>query len=104
MPVKVLEKSSSYTKVELYDGTVGWIWNATISKRKFYIITEDSYIVDIDNKKIAIAKKNVLFEQIHCEEFINNEAYCKVNKNNIKGYLIKKNIWGIDSSSQENLN
>ena len=33
MPVKVLEKNSSYTKIELYDGTKGWVWNATVSKK-----------------------------------------------------------------------
>ena len=33
MPVKILEKNSSYTKIELYDGTKGWVWNATISKK-----------------------------------------------------------------------
>ena len=46
MPVKVLEKNSSYTKVELYDGTKGWVWNATTSKKKYYLIIEDSYIID----------------------------------------------------------
>ena len=44
MPVKILEKNSSYTKVELYDGTKGWVWNATISKKNYYIVIEDSYI------------------------------------------------------------
>ena len=38
MPVKVLEKSSSYTKIELYDGTVGWVWNATTSKKILFSI------------------------------------------------------------------
>ena len=57
MPVKVLEKNSTYTKVELYDGTKGWVWNATISKKKYYIVIEDSYIIDKNKKKIALVKK-----------------------------------------------
>ena len=35
MPVKVLDKSPSYTKVELYDGTIGWIRNSTISEKEY---------------------------------------------------------------------
>ena len=30
LPVKILEKGDTYSKVELRDGTIGWIWNATI--------------------------------------------------------------------------
>ena len=57
MPVKVLEKNSTYTKVELYDGTKGWIWNATISEKKFYMVIKDTYIFDKKNQKIALEKK-----------------------------------------------
>ena len=51
MPVKVLEKNSSYTKIQLYDGTKGWVWNATTSK-KIYLIKEDSYIIEKNKKKL----------------------------------------------------
>ncbi len=98
MPVKVLEKNSSYTKIELYDGTKGWVWNATTSKKKYYLILENTYIVDKSKKKVALAKKNVLFDQIRCTEVIQNEEYCKVSKNNFKGYIAKKSIWGISHS------
>ena len=100
MPVKVLEKNSTYTKVELYDGTKGWIWNATISKKKFYIVIEDTYIFNKKNKKIALVKKNVLFDQLKCNEMISGKDYCKVAKDGIKGYLYKKSIWGINQSTQ----
>ena len=98
LPVKVLEKNSAYTKVELYDGTKGWVWNATTSKKKYYIVIEDSYIIDKKQKKIAQVKKNVLLEQIKCTEFIEEQEYCKVSKDNIKGYLHKKSIWGFSDT------
>ena len=104
MPVKVLEKNYSYTKVELYDGTVGWVWNATTSKKKYYIVTKDSYVIDRNNKKIALVEKNVLLEQVNCNEFIEDQEYCKIRKNDLKGFLIKENIWGISNSNKENLN
>ncbi len=94
MPVKVLEKNSTYTRVELYDGTKGWVWNATVSKKKFYIITEDTYIFDKNHNKIALVKKNVLFNQVKCDVIIFDKVYCKVARDGIKGYLDKKSIWG----------
>ena len=95
MPVRVLEKNSIYTKVELYDGTQGWVWNATVSKNKFFIIIKDSFIVDKDLNKLAIVKKNVLIDQVKCDEEVSSKLYCKVNKNGIKGYLLKSSVWGI---------
>ena len=98
MPVKVLEKNSSYTKIQLYDGTKGWVWNATTSKKKYYLVMEDSYIIEKNKTKIALVKKYVLFDQIKCTEIIQNEEYCKVSINNFKGYIEKKSIWGIIDS------
>ncbi len=98
MPAKVLEKNSSYTKIELYDGTKGWVWNATISKKRYYLVIKDSYIIDKNKKKLALAKKNVLFNQVKCNEIIQNEEYCKIVIYNFKGYIAKKNIWGIIDS------
>ena len=100
MPVKVLEKNSTYTRVELYDGTKGWVWNATVSKKKFYIIIEDTYIFDKNLNKIALVKKNVLFNQIKCDVLISDKVYCKVAIDGIKGYLYKKSIWGTNQSIQ----
>ena len=35
-------------------------------KKKYYLIMEDSYIIEKNKTKIALAKKNVLFDQIKC--------------------------------------
>ena len=59
-------------------------------KKKYYLIIKDSYIIDKNKKKVALAKKNVLFDQIKCTEIIQNEEYCKVSINNFKGYIAKK--------------
>ena len=100
MPVKILEKNSSYTKVELYDGTKGWVWNATISKKNYYIVIEDSYIINKNKENTAFVKKNVLLDQVKCGVIIEKKEYCRVSKENIKGYLYKKSIWGINNFSQ----
>ena len=48
-------------------------------QKKILLVIEDSYIID-KKKKIALVKKNVLFDQIKCNEIIQNEEYCKVSK------------------------
>ena len=59
-------------------------------KKKYYLIIKDSYIIEKNKKKIALAKKNVLFDQVKCTEIIQNEEYCKVNKIILKDTLQKK--------------
>ena len=95
MPVKMLEKGSVYSKVELYDGTIGWVWNATISEKKSIIVLKDSYIFDRNKNNIAFVKKNVLLEKVKCNELVFNEKSCKIKIKNFKGYISEKNIWGI---------
>ena len=95
MPVKILEEGNTYSKVELYDGTIGWIWNATISKKKSIIVLKDSYIFDKKKSNIALVKRNVILDILKCDELISNTKSCKIKKNNIKGYISVKDIWGI---------
>ena len=62
-------------------------------KKKYYLVMEDSYIIEKNKTKIALVKKNVLFDQIKCTEIIQNEEYCKVSKIILKDTLQKKSIW-----------
>ena len=95
MPVKMLEKGNIYSKIELPDGTIGWIWNATISEKKSIIVLKDSYIFDRNKNNIAFVKKNVVLEKIKCNELVYNEKSCKIKIKNFKGYISEKNVWGI---------
>ena len=97
MPVKMLEKGEVYSKVELYDGTVGWIWNATISNKKSLIVLEDSYIYDKDKNKIALVKKNTILDKLKCKELIYQVKSCKVSVSNIKGYINETRVWGTEN-------
>ena len=96
MPVKMLEKGEVYSKVELYDGTLGWIWNATISNKKSLIVLEDSYIYDKDKNKIALVKKNTILDKLKCKELIYQVKSCKVSVSNIKGYINETRVWGAE--------
>ena len=94
MPVKMLEKGEVYSKVELYDGTSGWIWNATISKKKSVIVLKDEYIYNKKRKNIAFVKKNVVLNKIKCGLLVKNIKSCKISIQNIKGYINQIYVWG----------
>ena len=96
MPVKMLEKGNIYSKIELADGTIGWIWNSTISKNKSIIVLKDSFIFDKNKNNIVFVKKNVVLEKVKCNELVSNEKSCKIKIRNYKGYISEKNIWGIN--------
>ena len=96
MPVKILEKDKVYSKVELYDGTVGWIWNATISKKKSVLVISDTFIFNKKKKNVALVKKNVVLKKLKCNEVISNLKVCKVELKEIKGYINQRDIWGVE--------
>ena len=95
MPIKIIEENLTYSKVELHDGTVGWIWNATISKKRTFIVIKESYIYNKENENIAFIKKNVILQNLECDYVINEKKSCKVKINSLKGYINEKSLWGI---------
>ncbi len=94
MPVKIIEKSRDYSKIELVDGTTGWIWNSTISNKKTLILEESSYLFDEENSRIAYLKKNVIVEKLKCNELFFDHISCKVKIKDLKGYIKEEFLWG----------
>ena len=81
-PIRILEKNLRYSKIKIYDGTTGWVWNSLISKKKTLIIIENSFLYDNKEIKIALLKKDVIVEKIKCTKYILNKASCKIKTRN----------------------
>ena len=46
-------------------------------KKNSIVITEDTYIFDKNHNKIALVKKNVLFNQVKCDVIISEKFIVK---------------------------
>ena len=94
LPVKVLEKGEFYDKVELHDGTQGWLSKILTSSKKNLIVIKDTYLLSSNGKVKAKILKDNIIKSYNCD-LEKKTQLCKVEIQNIKGYIKKSYLWGI---------
>ena len=92
-PLKVIEVFQNWKKVVDVDGNSGWISNTQLSNKKHVIInSSQAYIYKfpiIESKKIALIRGKKVLELNKC-----NDDWCLIADKEIKGWVMKKGIWG----------
>lgn len=98
LPLEIIDEFDVWRKIKDHEGNIGWIHKSLI-KGERYILTGNMINTDIKlysrpNGKVKglIKNKNVL-ELKSC-----TLNWCKVSKNSLGGWVLKKNIWGIYKS------
>jgi len=97
LPLKVIERGDVYNKVELHDGTQGWLSKILTSEKINLIVIKNTSLVD----KRGNVKAKVMNDQIIKEHDCNLEKrpkLCKVKIQNLKGYIKKNHLWGYTHS------
>lgn len=95
LPVKVLSKYDVWRRVQMPDGTVGWLHRAMLSDRRTVLVTvkqntplrEDAAQ---GSKTIALAQPGVTAMLERC-----TENSCEIFAHGLAGWIDKKNIWGV---------
>ena len=93
IPVEVLEQYEQWYKIKDIDGTTGWMHKSLLSNKRYFIVIKTTLIYTNPRKtsKIrAYVDPRVIGKLINCE----NE-WCKVQVQDINGWMIKDYIWGI---------
>lgn len=93
LPLKVLETNDRFNKVELHDGTRGWLSKILTSDITNLIVIYDTVLTS----KHGAIKANILKDYIIKKHDCKIEKYpevCKVEIQNIKGYIKKEFLWG----------
>ncbi|MEC8100612.1 MAG: SH3 domain-containing protein [Pseudomonadota bacterium] len=93
LPVKVLEKGEFYNKVELHDGTQGWLSKILTSDKKNLIVTRDANLLSSNGKIKAKVLKDNIIKNYNCA-YEKRPQLCKVEIQNIKGFIKKSYLWG----------
>ena len=95
LPVEIIDEFDVWRQARDHNGTIGWLHKSLI-KGERYILTgyKNEKEINLHNrpngKIIGVIKKNNILDLKMC--IIN---WCKVSQNKIKGWLLKKNIWGV---------
>ena len=98
LPVKVIQKYDQWFKVVTPDGSIGWMLNRLLSKKKTVIFKNNSSIYNkpsINARLKAKIDKNSIVNIKYCKE-----DWCKIEAQNydLIGYTLRENIWGAIAS------
>ena len=95
LPVEIIDEFNVWRKVKDHKGTIGWLHKSLIQGDRFVLTgyTNDND-VNLFNRPngsvIGVIKKNNILDLNSCIVY-----WCKVSQNNINGWVLKDNIWGI---------
>ena len=94
LPLKIISEFDDWRKVEDFDGVNGWIHRSQLSrKRVVQVISSNSEIKSKPNNDsdiLALAETGVLLNLERCDEI-----WCRVSTQNIKGWILRDNLFGI---------
>ena len=94
LPLKIISEFKHWRKIEDSEGINGWIHKSQLSRKRFVqVISPNSKIKQKpteDGNIIALAEVNVLLKLERCDEI-----WCRISHDNIKGWILRDNIFGI---------
>jgi SH3-like domain-containing protein len=92
LPIKQIDKKENFRRIIDYKKNSGWIHVSQLKKVNSVIAEKDKIMFKkstIFSKPIAQIKKGRLLVIQKCEAY-----WCKVETENFKGWVDKKNLWG----------
>ena len=102
-PLKIIEEYDNWRKIEDFNKTIGWIHKSLISgKRTGIVLPNNDDQIKIFNTKEgkvigSIGKGNIIFIN-KCKI-----DWCSISLKKQKGWIYKKNIWGVEDTEIINL-
>ena len=92
LPVQIIDKKENFRRIIDHKKNSGWIHLSQLKKVNSVIVMEDKIMFkksSLFSKPIANVKKGRLLIVNKCED-----KWCKVETENFKGWVDKKNLWG----------
>jgi SH3-like domain-containing protein len=96
LPLRVIAQYDVWRRVKDKDGSVGWILDSMLSRARVAVVAGSTqapvHASDAPSSDVvALAQPGVLAKLKSCEPTI-----CKVDIGRVRGWIEKKNIWGVD--------
>ena len=95
LPLEIIDEFDAWRKAKDHEGTTGWLHKSLIKGDRFVLTGYKSdKKIDLYNrpngKIIGTIKKNNILDLKTCLL-----KWCKISQNEVRGWLLKKNIWGV---------
>ena len=93
LPLKVIETGEFYNKVELHDGTQGWLSIILTSNKRNLIVIKETNLLSNNGKIKAKVLKDNIIKTYNCD-LEKKPQFCMVEIQNVKGFIKKPYLWG----------
>jgi SH3-like domain-containing protein len=95
MPVEVIAQFEHWRRIRDWDGTVGWVQEHMVAGRRYVVVGKGGdrplhQQPDAGSAVIARAEPGVVARLLECRG-----AWCRVEADNISGWLRRTDIWGV---------
>ena len=102
-PLKIVEEHNDWRRIIDYENNQGWIHKSLIKRQRNAIIQSESnetiYIFNIpDGKVIGEIDLKLIVNLDKCKL-----RWCLITKNNHKGWINKKYLWGVEKDEEFNI-
>lgn len=99
MPVKVIAEHENWRKIELHDGTIGWVFQSMLAANKTALIAEEKSVLrkspDSKASILATLGKGIVTQLELCRG-----SWCKVSVPQYKGWVERNHLWGVEFDRQ----
>lgn len=98
IPVKIISEYDNWSEIKDYDGETGWVnQNLLTKKRTIMVKTAKTFInlhsAETEKSRVILRMENhVIAELIKC-----SGDWCGIKIEGKKGWVDRKEIWGVDS-------
>jgi SH3-like domain-containing protein len=102
-PVEIVAEFNNWRQIKDFDGQISWMHSSLLSRKRSVIINSKESCVlfskPFDNAKI----KAYVSSRVRCN-FLDycNQEWCKVSCQGLKGWILRKHLWGIDKKEFQN--
>jgi len=96
LPVEVIAEFEAWRKIRDWQGAEGWVHQSMLSARRMVVVIgpQRHLRAEPDDKapSLALVESNVMGRLLSCPRA---KAYCKIDVNNIQGWLKRDEFWGV---------
>ena len=103
MPIEIIDEYDVWRQVRDLNDKVGWIHKSLLKGDRYIIIKSKNNVkYNLHNypngKKIGLIKKNNIVELKKCLK-----DWCLIKHKKIKGWILKKHLWGVYTDEKYNI-
>ena len=103
LPIKVISEYDNWSEIEDFEGSSGWINQNLITKRRTILVKTKRKSVNIYAKPSDKSKTLLRLENKVVADFLKcTYQYCAIKIAGEKGWINKKEIWGVNENDFSN--